>query len=83
MMKKILMQLKRTLPEWDAKDEDSDFRGFVGNISNSSKFITDGHSLWLRSAIDPTVEDLIKDALQLVDVAQYDLSADPIGIQKI
>lgn len=49
-MKKQLEQLRRSLPIYDSAMDQESFRG---NISQSCRFITDGHVLMLRSAIDP------------------------------
>lgn len=49
-MKKQLEQLRRSLPICDSAMDQESFRG---NISQSHRFITDGHVLMLRSAIDP------------------------------
>ena len=56
--KKTLEPLRRSLPSYPPKKVVDEFGdditpGFGGNVSQSPKFITDGHVLLLRSAVPP------------------------------
>jgi hypothetical protein len=58
---KALEQLQRSLPvlpglPWMDEDGDKRYPGFVGDISQTPLYVTDGHILLPASAIDPAFE---------------------------